>query len=139
MNMADSSAKQPSRMAAQIENTAEETKAEKCGIDIDDLDLQNSHAAKADDSDGKTDWHWRRTVSLICLAGLYVSSQLPLQFAGGSLTYMSRDLDGTFLSWLITANNLAFAAVCPFAGHMADLLGNFIAVAKRTPYLTISR
>lgn len=97
---------------------------EKHVADVDDLDLQNTHAAKPDDSDGKVSWHWRRTVSIVCLAGLYVASQLPLQMAGGSLSYMAADLNHTGpLSWLITANNLAFATVCPFAGHMADLLG----------------
>ena len=91
--------------------------------DMDDLDLENRNAAKPDDSDGKTDWHWRRVVAIVSLSGLYVSAQLPLQFAGGSMTYMDAEFRAGALTWLITGNNLSFAAMCPFAGYLADLLG----------------
>ncbi|OQV00814.1 hypothetical protein CLAIMM_06262 [Cladophialophora immunda] len=90
---------------------------------IDDIDPENRHAAKADDSDGKTEWHWRTIFATIGLAGLYVGSQLPSQMVGGALGYVSADIHTSFASWLITANTLAYAAVCPFVGYVTDLVG----------------
>ncbi|EXJ70682.1 uncharacterized protein A1O5_05672 [Cladophialophora psammophila CBS 110553] len=89
-----------------------------------DVDVTNRNAIKGDESDGKVDWTWIQILATICLSGLYVGSQIPLYFLGGTLTYISADLGGTEASaWLPVAYSLALGAVTPFCGYLQDLLG----------------
>jgi MFS family permease len=51
-------------------------------------------------------------------------SQIILYFAGGSLSFIGADLNITRgIVWLPTANILAIAATCPYAGYLQDLFG----------------
>ncbi|KIY02373.1 uncharacterized protein Z520_02511 [Fonsecaea multimorphosa CBS 102226] len=88
------------------------------------VDVTNRDAVKGDESDGKVDWTWLQITATVCLSGLYVGSQIPLYFLGGTLTYISADLGGTKASaWLPVAYSLALGAVTPFCGYLQDLLG----------------
>lgn len=72
----------------------------------------------------KTVWTLRTFVATVALSGLYVGSQIPLYFAGGSLSFISRDIGGTEASaWLAVAYALALSAVAPFCGYLQDLVG----------------
>jgi hypothetical protein len=89
-----------------------------------EIDLENKHAFKGDDSDGKIDWNIRKLFASAFLAMLYTGSQILLYFAGGSLTFIVKDLNtkvGT--GWLPTSNTLAIAAIAPFVGYLQDLFG----------------
>lgn len=51
-------------------------------------------------------------------------SQVILYFTGGSLSFIGADLNITRgIVWLPTANILAIAATCPYAGYLQDLFG----------------
>lgn len=51
-------------------------------------------------------------------------SQIILYFTGGSLAFIGADLGITRgIAWLPTANILAIAATCPYAGYLQDLFG----------------
>lgn len=51
-------------------------------------------------------------------------SQIILYFTGGSLAFIAADLKITRgIVWLPTANILAIAATCPYAGYLQDLFG----------------
>jgi MFS family permease len=51
-------------------------------------------------------------------------SQVILYFTGGSLGFIEEDLGLARVSaWLPTANILAIAAACPYAGYLQDLFG----------------
>lgn len=91
---------------------------------LDGIDTQNSQAYLGDDSDGKVTWSLRSILAAMFLAGLYTGSQIILYFTGGSLGFISEDLGLTRGSaWLPTANILAIAAACPYAGYLQDLFG----------------
>jgi MFS family permease len=51
-------------------------------------------------------------------------SQVILYFTGASLSFIEADLNlARGSAWLPTANILAIAAVCPYAGYLQDLFG----------------
>ena len=51
-------------------------------------------------------------------------SQVILYFTGGSLGFIEEDLGlSRGSAWLPTANILAIAAACPYAGYLQDLFG----------------
>lgn len=52
-----------------------------------------------------------------------VGAQEILYFTGGALTYIAVTIETAVPNWLLTANTLAVAAVCPFVGYLTDLLG----------------
>ena len=104
------------------------------------VDMKNTSAIKGDDSDGKVTWSIRSIFSAIFLAALYTGnsntltllfyeadssgSQIILYFTGGSLSFIGEDLGITRgIVWLPTANILAIAATCPYAGYLQDLFG----------------
>ncbi|KAI4606403.1 hypothetical protein J4E80_010155 [Alternaria sp. BMP 0032] len=88
------------------------------------VDMNNAHALKGDDSDGKVEWSVRSIFAAIFLAALYTGSQVILYFAGASLSFIEADLNlDRGSAWLPTANILAIAAVCPYAGYLQDLFG----------------
>lgn len=107
---------------------------------LDSIDVQNTHAYLGDDSDGKVHWTFRSILAAMCLAGLYTGrfndlcrqlnlisvsgSQVILYFTGGSLGFIEEDLGlSRGSAWLPTANILAIAAACPYAGYLQDLFG----------------
>ncbi|KAI9670886.1 MAG: hypothetical protein M1817_003771 [Caeruleum heppii] len=66
----------------------------------------------------------RRVMSLIAMAFLFTGSQMPVYLFGGVPPYIYGDLGGVDRwIWLILANLLALAAVCPFVGSLSDLIG----------------
>ncbi|KAH6632971.1 major facilitator superfamily domain-containing protein [Boeremia exigua] len=88
------------------------------------VDMKNTSAVKGDDSDGKVIWSIRGIFSAVFLAALYTGSQVILYFTGGSLSFIAADLGITRgIVWLPTANILAIAATCPYAGYLQDLFG----------------
>ena len=46
-----------------------------------------------------------------------------LYFVSAGLTFIETDLNTQIGNWLLTANTLAVAAVCPFVGYLTDMLG----------------
>lgn len=112
---------------------------------LEGVDMNNTAAFKGDDSDGKVDWTIRSIFAAISLAALYTGmlilsypnithprhnpdkssgSQVILYFTGASLGFITADLGLTHGSaWLPTANILAIAAACPYAGYLQDLFG----------------
>lgn len=40
--------------------------------EIADLEIEKSHAAKGDESDGRVDWTWKQILATISLCGVYV-------------------------------------------------------------------
>lgn len=107
------------------------------------VDMNNTQALKGDDSDGKVEWSLRSIFAAIFLAALYTGksrfftlypststsnvfpgSQVILYFTGGSLGFIEADLGlARGSAWLPTANILAIAAACPYAGYLQDLFG----------------
>ncbi|KAI8935345.1 hypothetical protein NX059_007930 [Plenodomus lindquistii] len=91
---------------------------------LEGIDMNNTQAVKGDDSDGKVIWSLRSILAAICLAALYTGSQIILYFTGGSLAFIAADNNiTTGIAWLPTANILAIAAACPYAGYLQDLFG----------------
>jgi len=71
-----------------------------------------------------TVWTWRTIVATAALSALYVGSQIPLYFTGGSLSFIAKDIGGAEASaWLAVAYALTLSAVAPFCGYMQDLFG----------------
>jgi len=90
----------------------------------DGIDINNTQAFLGDDSDGKVKWGFRQIMAAVFLAGLYTGSQVILYFTGGSLGFIEEDLGlARGSAWLPTANILAIAAACPYAGYLQDLFG----------------
>ncbi|KAH0845698.1 hypothetical protein AYO21_05907 [Fonsecaea monophora] len=72
----------------------------------------------------QTVWTLKTFVATVALSGLYVGSQIPLYFVGGSLTFIAADIGGAEASaWLTVAYALTLSAVAPFCGYLQDLLG----------------
>jgi hypothetical protein len=72
----------------------------------------------------KTVWTFKTFVATVALSGLYVGSQIPLYFVGGSLSFIAADIGGAEASaWLSVAYALALSAVAPFCGYLQDLVG----------------
>lgn len=91
---------------------------------MEGIDMNNSYAVKGDDSDGKVEWNVRSGFAAVFLAALYTGSQVILYFTGGSLGFIEEDLGlSRGSAWLPTANILAIAAACPYAGYLQDLFG----------------
>jgi hypothetical protein len=91
---------------------------------LEGIDMNNSLAVKGDDSDGKVTWNIRSMFAAVFLAALYTGSQVILYFTGGSLGFIEEDLGlARGSAWLPTANILAIAAACPYAGYLQDLFG----------------
>ncbi|KAH7083029.1 major facilitator superfamily domain-containing protein [Paraphoma chrysanthemicola] len=91
---------------------------------LEGIDMTNSAAVKGDDSDGKVVWNTRSMFAAVFLAALYTGSQVILYFTGGSLGFIEEDLGlARGSAWLPTANILAIAAACPYAGYLQDLFG----------------
>lgn len=70
-------------------------------------------------------------MSLIAMAFLWTSSQIPVYIFGGIPPYIYRDIGGTDRwIWFVLGNLLALAAVCPFVGSMSDLIGRrYVAIS----------
>jgi len=66
----------------------------------------------------------RRILSLIAMAFLWTSSQIPVYIFGGIPPYIYADIGGVDRwIWFILAYLLALAAICPFVGSLSDLFG----------------
>ncbi|KAK4557095.1 hypothetical protein LTR86_006076 [Recurvomyces mirabilis] len=91
---------------------------------LQEVDLENHQAFKGDDSDGKVHWTIRKLLAATFLAMLYTGSQIPLYFAGATLSFIAKDIGQVeAIGWIPVANTFAIAAVCPFVGYMQDLFG----------------
>ncbi|OQV01355.1 hypothetical protein CLAIMM_06732 isoform 1 [Cladophialophora immunda] len=77
-----------------------------------------------DNSAGNADWSKKQMAAYASLCMLWVGSQVPLYFVGGSLAYMVKDLGGAQAqAWLPVCYTLVLAGICPFVGYLQDLLG----------------
>ncbi|KAH8706051.1 putative major facilitator superfamily transporter [Talaromyces proteolyticus] len=86
--------------------------------------LNNSRAFKGDNSDGQISWNVRSRIAACALIAVYVGTQLPLYFIGGTLNFIAADIGGgEKISWLPVAFSLAIAATCPFVGYVEDVVG----------------
>ncbi|KAI9838957.1 MAG: hypothetical protein M1819_004165 [Sarea resinae] len=66
----------------------------------------------------------RRSMSLVAMAFLWTSSQIPVYFFGGISPYVYGDIGGADRwIWFILAYLLSLAAVCPFVGSVSDVIG----------------
>ncbi|ORY18868.1 fungal trichothecene efflux pump [Clohesyomyces aquaticus] len=66
----------------------------------------------------------RRFMALTAMAFLWTGSQIPVYLFGGVPPYIYREIGGADRwIWMVLANLLALAAVCPFVGSLSDLLG----------------
>lgn len=68
-------------------------------------------------------WTAKRIIAIAALCCVYVGSQVLLYFVSAALTTIGASLNTNIGNWMITANTLAVAAICPFVGYMTDLLG----------------
>lgn len=68
-------------------------------------------------------WTFTRLVAVAALCIVYVGSQMLLYFVSPALDYISVDLNTAIPNWLLTANTLAVAAICPFVGYLTDMFG----------------
>lgn len=71
----------------------------------------------------KVPWTFTRCVAIAALCVVYVGSQVLLYFVSAGLTYISFTLNTQIGNWMLTANTLAVAAICPFVGYLTDMLG----------------
>ncbi|KAK5685652.1 hypothetical protein LTR17_027036 [Elasticomyces elasticus] len=91
---------------------------------LQSIDIENHQAFKGDDSDGKVEWTIKKLLASAFLAMLYTGSQVPLYFAGATLSFIAADIGrADAIGWIPVANTLAIAAVCPFVGYLQDLFG----------------
>lgn len=71
----------------------------------------------------RTLWTATRIIALLSLCVVYVGSQVILYFVSSGLLPISRSLNTPYGNWMLTANTLAVAAICPFVGYITDMLG----------------
>ena len=91
---------------------------------------EHSKAEKALDKTDATEesqeqipWTFKRIIAIAALCIVYVGSQVLLYFVSAGLTYISLSLNTDIGNWMLTANTLAVAAICPFVGYLTDLVG----------------
>ncbi|CAK1367690.1 unnamed protein product [Cercospora beticola] len=68
-------------------------------------------------------WTAKRMIAVLSLCIVYVGSQIILYFTSSALAPISQSLGTTRGNWMLTANTLAVAAICPFVGYITDLMG----------------
>lgn len=69
-------------------------------------------------------WTWKMIFATTGLSGLYVGSQIPVYFAGGSIAAITADIgESAASSWIVVAFALPLTAVAPFCGYLQDLCG----------------
>ncbi|KAI4751325.1 MFS general substrate transporter [Aureobasidium sp. EXF-3400] len=73
----------------------------------------------------------KRMMSLIAMAFLWTGSQIPVYLFGGIPPYIYADIGGADRwIWLVLANLLSLAAVCPFVGSLSDIFGRrYVAIS----------
>ncbi|EKD12770.1 uncharacterized protein L3040_006923 [Drepanopeziza brunnea f. sp. 'multigermtubi'] len=66
----------------------------------------------------------QRMMSLIAMSFIWTGSQIPVYIFGAIPPYIYADIGGADRwIWLVLANLLALAGVCPFVGSLSDLFG----------------
>lgn len=70
-------------------------------------------------------------MALVAQAFLWTGSQIPVYLFGAVPPYIYRDIGGhDRWIWLVLANLLSLAAICPFVGSLSDLFGRrYVALA----------
>ncbi|KAG8165566.1 hypothetical protein KVR01_004118 [Diaporthe batatas] len=73
----------------------------------------------------------RKLMALVAQAFLWTGSQIPVYLLGAVPPYIYRDIGGhDRWIWLVLANLLSLAAVCPFVGSLSDLFGRrYVAIS----------
>ncbi|KAI4847116.1 MFS general substrate transporter [Aureobasidium sp. EXF-8845] len=94
---------------------------------------KNALRTDNDDQDHYTEppMSFNRMMSLIAMAFLWTGSQIPVYLFGGIPPYIYADIGGADRwIWLVLANLLSLAAVCPFVGSLSDIFGRrYVAIA----------
>ena len=103
------------------EHASDEEKAR--GSDHNEHPKANDAAASGEGEEDVRTWTFTRIIAVAALCNVYVGSQMILYFVSAGLTYIELDLKTMIGNWMLTANTLAVAAVCPFVGYLTDLLG----------------
>ncbi|KAI5358326.1 putative major facilitator transporter Str1/Tri12, major facilitator superfamily [Septoria linicola] len=83
-------------------------------------------------------WTAKRMIAVLSLCIVYVGSQIILYFTSSALAAISQSLGTTLGNWMLTANTLAVAAICPFVGYITDLMGRRNIALIGTLFLLIS-
>lgn len=84
----------------------------------------SSSSVESQEEQTATVWTFKSIIATVGLSGLYVGSQIPLYFVGGSLSFISADIGGVEAqAWLAVCYALVLSAVAPFCGYMQDLFG----------------
>lgn len=70
-------------------------------------------------------------MALVAQAFLWTGSQIPVYLLGAVPPYIYRDIGGhDRWIWLVLANLLSLAAICPFVGSLSDLFGRrYVAIS----------
>ena len=93
------------------------------GSDHNEHPKANGAAASGEREEDVRTWTFTRIIAVAALCNIYVGSQMILYFVSAGLTYIKLDLKAMIGNWMLTANTLAVAAVCPFVGYLTNLLG----------------
>lgn len=83
-------------------------------------------------------WTVKRMIAIASLCIVYVGSQIILYFTSSALAPIQQSLGTTLGNWMLTANTLGVAAICPFVGYITDLLGRRYVALFGTLLLLIS-
>lgn len=98
------------------------------GIANDDQHVPEKHGASihADESgeEAPVKMTLKRFMAFVAQAFLWTGSQIPVYLFGGIPPYIYGDIGGhDRWIWMILANLLSLAAICPFVGSLSDLFG----------------
>ena len=95
-------------------------------MDKEEIATEGEHAEEAGNAvaAAPTRMTFRNIMAICALSGLLAGSQIPVYLVGGGIANVYMDIGGeNSYAWLSIANTLALAAIAPFAGSFADLVG----------------
>ena len=98
----------------------------KHSVDKEEVATEGEHAEEAGNevATAPTRMTFRNIMAICALSGLLAGSQIPVYLVGGGIANVYKDIGGeNSYAWLSIANTLALAAIAPFAGSFADLVG----------------
>jgi Na+/melibiose symporter-like transporter len=124
MDMADSATNgHDSKTSATVPNGEHVSDDEKAQREHDEHSKAEKGLDAAEEPGDQVPWTFKRIIAIAALCIVYIGSQILLYFVSAGLTYISLDLNTQFGNWMLTANTLAVAAICPFVGYLTDLIG----------------
>ncbi|KJX97028.1 MFS drug efflux pump like protein [Zymoseptoria brevis] len=97
------------------------------------LDTPNNFGVEVDHP-----WTPIRMIAIFSLCMVYVGSQIILYFTSSALTPIALSIKTTTPNWMLTANTLGVAAICPWVGHFTDLCGRRVVALLGSVLLIVS-